>query len=125
MRAVILAAGAGRRLRAVAGAAPKCLVPIGGMPLLEWQLQALEMCGAEEITVVVGYQAEAIQAVCGARADFVYNPDFASTNSLYSLWLARHLLGNGCVILNSDVLFHPELLARLLEAPHELSLIHI
>ena len=60
---------------------------------------------------------------CGAGITYVENPEYASTNSLYSLWLARALLSEGCVVLNSDVLFHPQLLTDLLTARHEAALL--
>jgi choline kinase len=50
---------------------------------------------------------------------YVENTDFASTNSLYSLWMARHLLTGGFVVMNCDVLFHPRLLDDLLTSHHE------
>ena len=119
MRAVILAAGSGSRLRPVIGPYPKCLAMVGGQTLLARQLDALRDHGIDAITVVVGYRRDALQPVCGPDVHFVYNADYASTNSLYSLWLARDLLSDGFVVLNSDVLFHPHLLTRLLASSHE------
>jgi choline kinase len=119
MRAVILAAGAGNRLRPVVGPSPKCLARVGSQTLLERQLCALRAHDIEAITVVVGYRRDAIEPVCGRDVHFVYNAEYATTNSLYSLWLARDLLSDGFVVLNSDVLFHPELLTRLLASTHE------
>jgi choline kinase len=119
MRAVILAAGTGNRLRAVIGAVPKCLAQVGERTLLERQLDILRAHDIDRITVVVGYRRDAIEAVCGRQVNFVYNPHYATTNSLYSLWLARDLLSEGFVVLNSDVLFHPHLLTRLLTSDHE------
>jgi len=119
MRAVILAAGRGGRLRGVAGARPKCLARVGARTLIERQIQALRACGADEIAVVAGYRAAEVRAACGAGIDVVHNARYASTNSLYSLWLARHLLTAGFVVLNADVLFHPQLLADLLSARYD------
>jgi choline kinase len=119
MRAVILAAGAGSRLRPVIGPYPKCLAAVGGITLLERQMAALRDHGIDPVTVVVGYRRDAIEQVCGREVHFVFNPDYASTNSLFSLWLARDLLSDGFVVMNSDVLFHPHLLTRLLTSAHE------
>jgi choline kinase len=119
MRAVILAAGAGRRLRPVIGPYPKCLAVVGDRTLIERQIDALRAHGIDTITVVVGYRSDAIAPVCGRDVHFVYNHAYASTNSLYSLWLARDLLSDGFVVLNSDVLFHSHLLTRLLTSSHE------
>lgn len=116
MKAVILAAGNGSRLFGVT-TGPKCLLPIGGESLLHRQVRLLRAQGIEEVVVVVGHQAGRIRSQLNGAVTYVENRDYATTNSLYSLWLARaHLLG-GCLILNGDVFFHQALLARLLTAP--------
>ena len=119
MRGIILAAGAGRRLGGIIGPLPKCLVPLGATTLLERQLQELRRHNISPVTVVAGYRHDAVELVCGRDVEIVYNPDYASTNSLYSFWLARNLLTDGFVVLNSDVLFHPLLLTRLLASSSE------
>jgi choline kinase len=119
MRGVILAAGKGARLNGSAGDRPKCLVRLGAMTLVERQIHALRSCGVGEIAVVVGCQAERVRAACGRGVDFVENSRFAQTNSLYSLWLARPLLADGFVVMNCDVLLHPQLLEDLLTARHD------
>jgi len=119
MRAIILAAGRGGRLRGVAGDRPKCLARIGARTLVERQLQALRGCGVNDITVVAGYHVTDVRAICGPGVDIVHNARYAATNSLYSLWLARDLLAGGFVVLNADVLFHPQLLADLLTSRYD------
>ncbi len=119
MRAIILAAGRGTRLNGAGGAGPKCLVAMGAETLIERQIHELRAAGIEEIAVVVGCEAERVREACGPGIDFVENARFAQTNSLYSLWLARPLLLDGFVVLNCDVLFHPQLLADLLGARHQ------
>lgn len=119
MRGIILAAGKGGRLNGTAGERPKCLVEVGGVSLVERQIQALGDAGIEDITVVVGCQADRVRRACGHRVTYVENTRYAETNSLYSLWLARPLLFGGFVVLNCDVFFHPVLLGDLLTARHE------
>jgi choline kinase len=114
MQAVILAAGGGSRLGADV---PKCLVGVGGQPLLEHQLDALEQSGVDEVTVVVGHQHEQVRDAVGRRVRLVRNARYAETNSLYSFWLARQAVEGELVLLNSDVLFPSQLLGRLLSAP--------
>jgi L-glutamine-phosphate cytidylyltransferase len=113
MEALILAAGEGSRLGVDV---PKCLVEVGGEPLLTHQLSALEDAGAEEITVVVGHEREQVREVAGDRAHLVVNEHYDRTNSLYSFWLARHGVTDDLLLLNSDVLFPVLLLRRLLAA---------
>ena len=123
MRAVILAAGRGDRLRDVIGDANKCLAPIGGSTLLERQIRSLQACGIETITVVVGFKAGDLRRVCDEAVELVVNNEYETTNSLYSLWLARDLLADGFVVLNGDVLFHDQLLWDLLTSRDEDALV--
>src|SRR5262245_51858051 len=88
MRAVILAAGRGGRLRDVTGHRPWCLASVGDRVLIERQIRSLRTCGIDSITVVAGYRAADVRRSCGAGVDVVVNARHASTNSLYSLWLA-------------------------------------
>ena len=118
-RAIILAAGRGSRLKNVAGDVPKCLAPMGATTLLGRQIASLKSAGIDEIIVVTGYHAELVKQVCGKAARCVENERHAETNSLYSLWLARDFLRDGFVVMNGDVLFHPQLLVELLDAPCE------
>jgi choline kinase len=119
VRAVILAAGQGRRLRDVTRDRNKCLARIGGCTLLERQIRSLRACGIETIVVVAGFRADDLRRMCSPEIEFVLNMEYASTNSLYSLSVARHLLTEGFVVLNGDVLFHDQLLWDLLTSRDE------
>lgn len=114
MQAVILAAGTGSRLEKVSGGLPKCLLPFGGKPLIVHQLEALADEGIGKVLIVVGHKAEEVRRAVGSRAEFIENPRFAETNSLYSLWLARDWVKGPFVLLNCDLLFPQEVLGRLL-----------
>ena len=119
MRAIILAAGKGVRLNGTAGELPKCLVKVGGLTLVERQIQALRSAGIDQIVIVIGHGADRVREVCGPGCIYVENLEYASTNSLFSLWLARDFLTDGFVVLNADVLFHPQLLKALLASRYE------
>lgn len=116
MTGVILAAGAGTRFNG-GGVQPKCLARFGGEPLIALQLRALRACGIDRIVVVVGFAADTVRRACGADVEFIDNPSFHRTNSLYSLWLAREVLHPGFVVMNCDVLFPPAMLMDLVTAP--------
>ncbi|HUR33030.1 MAG TPA: phosphocholine cytidylyltransferase family protein [Vicinamibacterales bacterium] len=116
MRAVILAAGRGGRLQGVIGNRPKALARVGERTLLDRQIDALQAVGISRITVVGGYRFDLLARACPRTVDLLENDRFGSTNSLYSLWLARDLLLEGFVVLNCDVLFHPQMLDDLLTA---------
>ncbi len=118
MKAIILAAGKGTRLNGV-DLKPKCLFEVGGETLLARQIAALRELNVNDIVIVLGFEAERIRRLYEHTASFVINSRFEETSSLYSLWLAREHLLDGFVVLNCDVLFHPQLLARLLSSPLE------
>jgi L-glutamine-phosphate cytidylyltransferase len=118
MKGIILAAGRGARLTGGNNDMPKCLVSLGGETLLSRNIRLLRGAGIHDVVVVVGCAADTVRRTC-AGVEFVENARFAQTNSLYSLWLARPLLGDGFVVMNCDVLAHPQLLTDLLTARHE------
>jgi L-glutamine-phosphate cytidylyltransferase len=115
MKAIILAAGKGTRLNGIE-LKPKCLFEVGGRTLLDRQLSALLESELNEIVIVAGFEAERIRRHCPSNVSFVINSRFEETSSLYSLWLAREHLVDGFVVLNCDVLFHPQLLTKLISS---------
>src|ERR1051325_7127491 len=118
MKAIILAAGKGTRLNGQ-DLKPKCLFEVGGQTLLARQVEALREAGINDIVIVLGFEAERIRRLYEHTASFVINSRFEETSSLYSLWLARDHLRDGFVVLNCDVLFHPELLTKLVSSPFD------
>ena len=117
MRGVILAAGRGARLNGSSGDMPKCLVTLGGETMLGRNIRLLRDAGVDEVVVVIGCAAETVRRACSG-VTFVENARYAQTNSLYSLWLARPFLGDGFLVMNCDVLAHPQLLVDLLTAKY-------
>lgn len=118
--ALILAAGRGSRLNEYTRDRPKCLLGIGERTIIEHQIQALTMAGIPSIQIVTGYGAEQVRETVGDLVSYAHNPDFDSTNSFDSFGCSTLLPGpGGLLVLNSDVLFHPGLILRLLEAPFE------
>ena len=123
MKAVILAAGGGTRLRPLTNRVPKCLVEVLGKPILEHELASLEQVGVDHSVVVVGYLSELIRQRFGAkfgnmRLTYVNNQEHLTTNNLYSLWRARQQLRDDILLLDGDLLFAPELIADLIDQPH-------
>ncbi len=124
MRAVMLAAGMGRRLSGGdEDHSPKALLAFDGRSLLERHIDVLDACGVDGLTLVVGYRAadivrevEAIGA--GDFVRFVRNEGYRR-GSLVSLWTARAALGAGddVLFMDADVLYHPHLIRCLVESP--------
>ena len=117
MRALILAAGIGSRLHPLTNNLPKCLVNAGEKPLIQHQIDALHSCGVEDIVLVIGYQAPQVREHLGTCVRYVENDQFRTTNSIYSLYLAREELNTDLFLFNCDILFHDSVLRRLLDAP--------
>ena len=118
MRAIILAAGRGRRLAPMDWVKPKCLLPVGGRTLLDNIIETLIGHGIRHVVTVVGYQRELVEAAVRGhpvRADFVVNEDYAETNTIHSLWLARDYLDDEFVYFNADVFFDSRIVGLLLE----------
>ncbi|MCA9691534.1 MAG: phosphocholine cytidylyltransferase family protein [Nannocystaceae bacterium] len=121
-RALILAAGVGRRLRPHTLTRPKCLVEVGAVPLLRQLLEALLSCGVDEWVIVTGYRGEMIKEAIARwglrphRVVWVENPDYEHTNTLYSVSVARRWLDRSFVLLNADLWISPGELRKLVLA---------
>lgn len=121
MKAVILAAGQGNRLGEMGREGPKCLLRFGGETLLGRMLRSLTGLRLEPV-IVVGFlahlvRAEAARALPGAALRFVHNPAYRAGN-LLSAWAVREHLEGPVLLMDADVLFHPEILRRLVASPH-------
>lgn len=127
MKAVILVAGASRRLRPLTDDTPKCLLSVAGKPILQRMLDALTRAGVTSIVMVTGYLGHKIRAAVAAwypdpgdlDVAFVDNPDYASTNNGLSLLLARVLLeGHDFLVLDGDVVGDEGLIRAVVTSPH-------
>ncbi|MEE8203513.1 MAG: phosphocholine cytidylyltransferase family protein [Alphaproteobacteria bacterium] len=120
MRAVILAAGVGRRMEFDGTRLPKVMLPFGGRTLLRRHVDILRHCGVEEIVVAAGYRVDLIEAEladCGAADDVevVINPDYVE-GSIVTLWSVREQLARGgdVILMDGDVLYDYRIMERLL-----------
>jgi len=114
MQALILAAGRGSRLGRITEETHKCLLQVGRHSLIDHQLRALSEAGVGPVVIITGYCGDQIREAVGIRAEYINNPRWSSTNSLYSFFMARNWIKGPVVILNCDVLFHPKILHRML-----------
>ncbi len=120
MRAIILAAGEGVRLRPHTLDRPKCLVELRGRALLRWQLSVLEDNSITDITIVTGYRADQVEAL---GYETLNNPDYATTNMVTTLMCAvDHFDGNDdLLVLYGDIVYEPSVLQALCANKHSLS----
>ncbi|ROQ00335.1 choline kinase [Stella humosa] len=121
MKAIILAAGQGRRLLPLTEFRPKCLVELAGITVLEWQLRGLAAAGVADAVVVTGFGADLIEALLagldlpGLSVRTLHNPFYAVADNLASCWIARGEMTGDYLILNGDTMFEPAIARRLLE----------
>jgi len=124
MKAIILAAGVGKRLLSASGGRPKCLIEIGGRSLLARLLAGLASAGVRDAVVVTGFGAEAVaEAVrtlgSGIRVRCVVNPRYTE-GAILSLWAARDVLRAGAaLVMDADVLCSTAMIRRLVLSHHE------
>jgi choline kinase len=131
MKAVILAAGRGTRIQGLTQGSPKCLLPFGDKTILDFQLDSLLQAGISEVAIVVGHaEREIVDHVARHHLGkqpwitFISNPEFARTNNIYSLSLAKEWVGDDAFFcLNADVLFHPGILLPALQTHDDISII--
>lgn len=117
MKAIILAAGVGRRLGMDL---PKCMLDVGGMSIIHRQLAVFRSVGVEEFVIVVGYEQERLISHLDGqpgRFTFIDNPHYRRTNTILSLYLARQHLVEGACYANADVVFDRRLMQRLFACP--------
>lgn len=121
MKAVILSAGQGKRLLPLTEDSPKCILPILGQTMIEWQIDGLAKCGIEQVTVVTGYRADKVERILRSRygtdrVRTIYNAAYAVSDNLVSCWAAHDEMNDDFVLLNGDTLFEAAVMQRLLEA---------
>lgn len=120
MKAVILAAGQGSRLRPLTDDRPKGMVDIAGKPIIRWQIDTLNGCGIEDIAIVTGYRAATVGTL-GTRR--YLNPDYESTNMVHSLFCADEFLDEDVVVSYGDILYSETVLGHALQARSPISVV--
>ncbi len=120
MKAIILAAGRGSRMKDLTEERPKCLVELRGKALLDWQLEALHTAGITEIAIVTGYKRELL-----ANRGLVefHNARWAETNMVSSLaWAPDWLQAEPCIVSYSDIFYAASAPCLLMNAQAELAI---
>ncbi len=118
--AVLLAAGHGSRLQPATHTVPKCLSEINGVPILEQQIRCLKRWGFDRLVMVVGHLDARVRdflgrAETGLAIDYVVNPQYRTTNNIYSLWLAQEHISEPFLLLECDLFFKEGALSNMLD----------
>ena len=127
MKAFILAAGVSRRLYPHTYNTPKCLLEVGGKPIIHYQLEALLDLGVKDISIVVGYHREILirhlkDNFPTLNFNFIINHHYFETNTAYSVYIGKKVLNENHILMNADVVYPKGLLNKLIDTKHKTAL---
>lgn len=120
MKALILNSGSGTRMGVLASQHPKCMTEISSREtILSRQLRMLSEVGVTQVVITTGPFESALINYCRSleppvELTFVHNPDYASTNYIYSIYLARELLDDDILLMHGDLVFENAVLDHML-----------
>lgn len=128
MKALILAAGFGKRLQPITNSIPKSMVEVNGTPLLANALNNLTALGIKDIGIAVGHMAGYIRENIGsewngAKISYFENPRYLETNNIVSLYNAIPFCDDEMLMLECDIFYHREMLEKLLAGKGECSIL--
>ena len=119
--AVIMAAGMGTRFGSMTEERPKGFIEVGGKSMVERSIETLIDCGIERIVIGTGYMREAYEALAEKypQIECCFSPRFAETNSMFTLYNCREMVGDDdFLLLESDLVFERRAITAMLECPH-------
>ena len=127
MKAFILAAGVSRRLYPHTYNTPKCLLEVGGKPIIHYQLEALLDLGVKDISIVIGYHREILiqhlkDNFPTLNFNFIINHHYFETNTAYSVYIGREVLNEDHLLMNADVVYPKDLLKKLINTNYKTAL---
>ena len=118
LKAIILAAGQGRRLMPLTSNLAKCCLPLHGITILEWQLSQVAQCDVDEVIVITGFAHERVDEIAANASNIkvrtLHNPMYAHTDNLGTCWEARSEMTEPFILMNGDTLFEAAILQQLL-----------
>ncbi len=121
----ILAAGQGKRLLPLTEYTPKCLVNVNGTTILEYQLVTMASVGVKEVVLIGGFEAQKLKSMADhyvalhgldLRIKLIYNKDYAITNNLFSLWLAKEEMTSDFMVINGDNVFDRKAMIKVIQS---------
>jgi choline kinase len=106
--ALLLAAGTGSRLFPLTQNSPKCLTLVNEKSILERLVIGLKQQGFKRLVIITGYQENCIHEFLGTKSgnitiEYIYSPLYRTTNNIYSLWMAREIINEPFILIESDL----------------------
>lgn len=123
MKAIILAAGMGSRLKELTSNIPKCMIEVNGESLIKRLLKILIKYKVNDVVLVVGYKSEVLidyisKLELDVKVTYIYNKEYNTTNNIYSLFLAKpEILKEDILLLESDLIFDEQVIEKLVSSP--------
>tara|TARA_B100000965_G_scaffold403410_1_gene431414 strand:- start:522 stop:1265 length:744 start_codon:yes stop_codon:yes gene_type:complete len=120
MRAIIIAAGLGSRLKPFTNDLPKTLVKIGNTSILESQLKVFRSLNIKDINLITGYKREKFKE---KKVKYFFNKEYKNNNILESLFCAKSKMNKTCLISYSDIIFKRNIVKKLLSSRNDISIL--
>ena len=120
MKIIVLAAGQGTRLRPLTENVPKCMVPLKGKPLIDYQLDLFKSKSINDITIVGGYLIEKLKS---KNVNLITNKVYATTNMVHSLFCAEKELNDDVIISYGDIVYNEKVLQKLIDSNENISIV--
>ncbi|KYK28107.1 hypothetical protein AYK20_01725 [Thermoplasmatales archaeon SG8-52-1] len=129
MKAIILASGIGKRLRPLTNKIPKSLIKINKKTIIEWQLDILIKCKIYDIIITTGLFENKLKSFLKEKYNnlnikYVNNPQYDTTNYIYSLWLTKDYIDDNIILLHGDLVFEEKLLKKLINEDGNIVLVN-
>ncbi len=125
-RAILIAAGRGKRLGPHTEDIPKCMVEVSGRPILGWVWRALASVGVDELVVIRGYRGDILESFVTSlvpNVTFVDNPEWQTNNVLLSMMCARRYFDRPTYVSYSDIIFTPRVAGEAAASTAEIGLV--
>ena len=117
--ALLLAAGTGSRLLPMTNESPKCMTLVSEISILARLVENLALQGIKKLVVVTGHLSTSIEDFLGEKynnvhIEYIHSPLYKTTNNIYSLWMAREIMVEPFILIESDLIFDSSLLSEMM-----------
>ncbi|MBN2782743.1 MAG: phosphocholine cytidylyltransferase family protein [Campylobacterales bacterium] len=124
MKAIILAAGQGSRLRPLTNDKPKCMVEYKNKSIIDYILTSMNSCNLSNITIVDGYKKEVLEDYLKEKnISFYTNENYNSTNMVSTLFCAKEFMDDDLIISYADIVYDKKILQKLIDSKDDFSVV--
>lgn len=124
MKAIILAAGQGTRLRPLTNDKPKCMVEYQGKPIIDSILDVMKMCNIKDISIVNGYMGNVLEDYLKEEnLTFYTNKNFDKTNMVSTLFCAKYFMNDDLIVSYADIVYDKKVLDKLVDSDADFSVV--